>query len=254
MAEAYALTRNDKLRPVVAKAVRIICDGQTDEGGWYYGYAKKKGDGAPWKGGDTSVSGWQVQALTAAWHAGIRFKDGALRNACSRVPTDIRSRFDSKTGCGYQGTGPTRTKEENYATTGVGTFCLQLVGQGDCAAAKLGLRIMKTYDCSWEDTKGGPFGPLYGWYYITLAMYHAGPDPRLNECWQYWNPLFRDMLIAKQNKDGTWDYPPKGAQEMHNFTGRNRPIYPTAMCCLMLESYYRYAGALDAYRRARPPQ
>jgi hypothetical protein len=40
LAEAYAMTGLDPLRPVVRDAVEAILHGQTEEGGWYYGYAK----------------------------------------------------------------------------------------------------------------------------------------------------------------------------------------------------------------------
>jgi hypothetical protein len=247
MAEAYGMTGLEDLRPVVAKAVRRICEGQTPEGGWYYEYTKVQNDGSPWAGGDTSVSGWQIQALTAAWYAGIRFSNNMLRDARRRAIQDIKSRFNAEGGCGYQGTGPSRSKEDNYCTTGVGTLCLQFLGQDSCNEVKWGLDLMRRYSCDWERTTGGAFGPFYGWYYVTQAMYHATANPKNNVYWKYWNPLFSTMLTGRQQKDGHWDYPDNagGQRESSNFTGNNRDLYATCMCCLMLEVYYRY---LPTYR------
>jgi len=250
MAEAYAMTGLEDLRPVVAKAIRRICEGQTPEGGWYYGYAKTGNDGAPRRGGDTSVCGWQIQAITAAWYSGIRYSNNMLREARRRAIIDIKSRFSEAQGCGYTGTGPNRDKASNYCTTGIGTLCLQFLGQHSSAEVKWGLTLMRKYSCDWKKTTGGAFGPFYGWYYVTQAMYHATTNPKSNVYWKYWNPLFSNMLVARQQADGHWDYPENagGQRESRNFTGKNRPIYSTCMSCLMLEVYYRY---LPTYRPER---
>ncbi len=242
MAEAYGMTGLEELRPVVAKAVWRICDGQTDEGGWYYGYAKKKDDGTPLRGGDTSVSGWQIEALTAAWYTRIRFSNNMLRDARLLAAEDIKSRFSEEHGCGYTGTAPSRDKDSNYCTTAAGTLCLLSLGQRDSDEVKAGLRLMSKYSCDWQKTTGGAFGPLYGWYYVTQAMFHAAPDPKKNEYWKFWNPLFSTMLISQQHADGHWDFPKsKGGQRAkRHFPGKNGHVYSTAMCCLMLETYYRY--------------
>ncbi len=252
MAEAYGVTGLEDLRPVVAKAVRRICEGQTPEGGWYYAYQKVLKDGSPWRGGDTSISGWQIQALTAAWYAGIRFSNDMLSEARRRAIGDIKSRFGSDVGFGYIGTDPgeRRTAKENYSTTAVGTLCLQFLGEHDCREVKGGLHLMRRYSCTWTKTAGGEFGPVYGWYYVTQAMYQATDDPRDNVYWKYWNPLCSTMLVERQRPDGHWDYPTgaAGSWEDTCFKGTNKAIYTTAMCCLMLEVYYRY---LPTYRPQR---
>ncbi len=249
MAEAYAMTGLEDLRPVVAKAIRRICEGQTPEGGWYYGYTKVQNDGSPWAGGDTSVCGWQIQAITAAWYSGIRFSNNMLRDARRRAVQDIKSRFSPESGCGYQGTGPNRSKEDNYCTTGIGTLCLQFLGQHSSKQVKDGLNIMRHYSCDWKRTTGGAGAPLYGWFYVTQAMYHATTNPKNNRYWKYWNPKFSEMLVEKQHTDGHWEPAEGGGNFVKNsFTGRNKNIYATTMCCLMLEVYYRY---LPTYRPAR---
>jgi len=250
MAEAYGLTRVETLRPVVEKAVQLICEGQTEQGGWYYGYAKVKSDGTHWPGGDTCVSGWQIQALSAAWCSGIQLKDNMLRDARDLAAKDIKSRFDSKVGCGYWGTKPSRNEAANYCTTGIGTLCLQFLGEDGCREAKWGLDIMKAYDCDWAETKGGAVGmPLYGWYYITQAMYYSAPDPRENLYWLYWNPLCSTMLVNRQEADGHWGSPKQAGVGKGYIKGKNVPVYSTAMCCLILETYYRYGAVLQAYQQ-----
>jgi hypothetical protein len=156
----------------------------------------------------------------------------------------------SKAGFGYR--GPDRNQwnlhtndKPNMGTTGMAVLCLQLLGQGEAAEVKAALRVMKgkdatgnyNFDVDWEKTKGSGY-VLYGWYYITQAMFQAS-DP---ECWEYWNPRFSKMLTERQNKDGSWGYP----SQSHEKYG---PVYSTGLCCLMLEVYYRY---LPTYRRVSP--
>jgi len=265
MAEAYGMTKLEDLRPVVAIAVRRICDGQTDEGGWYENYAKADGDGNRLEGGDTCVSGWQIQALTAAWYAGIRFRNEMLRDARTLAAKDMKSRFRPETGFGDKSVIPPRPKELNDCTTAIGTLSLMFLGERDSPEVKGGLEIMKTYTCDWKNADGdrselpvggaGPPlladwekpafpvpGPLRTWYYVTQAMFLSGETPKDNEYWKHWNPLFSHMLVEQQTDYGSWDYPMSeaGRLERARFQGKNQLVYSTAMCCLMLEVYYRY--------------
>jgi hypothetical protein len=241
-AEAYAMTGLEDLRPVVAKAIRHICDGQTDEGGWYENYAKTDESGKRLEGGDTCVSGWQIQALTAAWYAGIRFPDNMLRDARKLAAKDMKSRFAPETGFGDKGTAPSRTKEQNYCTTAIGALCLQHLGQRESEEVKTALGIMKTYTCDWQETDAGPPGPLLGWYYVTQAMFHATDDWRKNEYRKYWQPLLNVTIVNHQYDDGHWEFPASesGQREKVQFEGQNRVLYSTAMCCLALEVCYHY--------------
>ena len=249
MAEAYGMTGLEDLRPVVAKAVRCICEGQTPEGGWYYMYGKVNNDGSPRRGGDTSVVGWQLQALTAAWYAKIRFSNNMVAEARRRAIQDLKSRFSPDHGFGYQGMTPSRNAAKNYGTTAIGTLCLQFLGQHSSSEVKEGLKLMRGYSCDWEKTHTGDSGPFYAWYYVTQAMYHATTNPKNNVYWKYWNPKFSKMLVNRQKGDGHWEFPESesGKGESRHFRGKNQHVYPTAMSCLMLEVYYRY---LPTYRPA----
>ncbi len=274
LAEAYAMTRVRAIKPVLERALELIIEAQTEEGGWFYGYAKTKADDATketvrWAGGDTSVSCWQIQALQAAWLTDIRysrtFADGSLEGARQLAVKNLKRCFTpggkeyqydaggekkkalTKAGFGYR--GPDRNEwnlftndKPNMGTTGMSVLSLYLLGHGEDSEVKAALRVMKgkdaagnyNYAADWEKTKGVGY-VLYGWYYITQAMFQAA-DP---ECWEYWNPRFSKMLTERQKKDGSWVYPSQ-SQEKYG------PVYSTSLCCLMLEVYYRY---LPTYRR-----
>ena len=71
LAEAYVMTRDPKLEPILRRAVEYIVRGQRMDGGWAYSY--DTGPDLPKKEikSDTSVSGWQIQALKVAHMAGL---------------------------------------------------------------------------------------------------------------------------------------------------------------------------------------
>ncbi|HEY2343132.1 MAG TPA: prenyltransferase/squalene oxidase repeat-containing protein, partial [Chthoniobacteraceae bacterium] len=73
MGEYYSITQDDRIKDVLTRSVGFIVDGQNNNGGWRYNY--EKGDF-----GDTSVTGWQVQALRAAHLTGLNIPgvDAAL--------------------------------------------------------------------------------------------------------------------------------------------------------------------------------
>jgi hypothetical protein len=267
LAEAYGMTELEAIRPVLTKALEVILHGQTDQGGWYYGYTKGgiqvteyetgrvyyKGD---WPGGDTSVSGWQIQALTAAWYAGVRFPNNALENARLKAANDIKSRVNVAGGwSGYQDTAPAVPGETDadkrktaYALTAIATLCLQFLGDGNGQAARSMLGTMKSYAFDWEKSEGGwQSAPLYAWYYVTQAKYHgAAPRPVANPDWQRWNTQMTAALLRQQHEDGSWGFPTKSREGKEHVEGvKNKPVYATALCCLMLEVYYRY---LPTYR------
>ena len=94
MAEAYGMTEKDFILPVLQKAVHRIVAGQKQDGGWVYMEARKGPNGMRFddfgknekRSSDTSVSGWQFQALKAAYNTGAVFPglepalEGAVKN------------------------------------------------------------------------------------------------------------------------------------------------------------------------------
>ncbi|MEM9017121.1 MAG: hypothetical protein AAGC68_08900, partial [Verrucomicrobiota bacterium] len=71
LAELYTMTKESgkeipRLESVLRKAVGVIVDAQHSDGGWPYGFDGKGKE-------DMSVSGWQVQALKAAYNTGRNF-------------------------------------------------------------------------------------------------------------------------------------------------------------------------------------
>jgi hypothetical protein len=248
IAEAYAMTGLEGLKPVVVKALGRILDGLTSDGGWYENYAKARDDGSPLPGGDTLVSAWQVQALTAAWYAGVRLPDDALRDARRAARRDMQSRFSFETGFGPTGNEPGGSLADNYTTTAAGASSLALLGERDSKEAQAAFEMLGARECDWDKTETPTPGPLYTWYYVTWALLRAHPSPRENVPFRRWLPLTNKTLVAHQDDGGTWGYPPSesGRRERALYTGKNRAVYSTALACLTIEAYYRYLPTATA--------
>ena len=77
-------------------------------------------------------------------------------------------------------------------------------------------------------------------YYAIQASYQAG-----GATWNDWHPKVRELLLSKQNGDGSWDVPPGTAESNEGDVGPNK-VYWTAMATLVLEIYMHF---LPAYQR-----
>lgn len=85
LCEAYTFCKQmdipsiSNLEKVVVKAVDRIIDAQCPNGGWGYSYNNKINPDI-----DLSVTGWNVQALKAAEHGGIKPTKGEIRSTLAR--------------------------------------------------------------------------------------------------------------------------------------------------------------------------
>lgn len=233
LSEAYGLTKIPFLKPPMEKGLGFIVDGQQKAGGFDYNYKK----GARW---DTSVTGWQLQALKAGYVAGADVP--GLMNAMEKGVSFLKNTSYRNAQFGYSSPG-----SGSQGIQGVGTLCLQLLGDGECTEVRKVSDFLHTHvKPVWDDTKGfaAHSTVVYNWYYITQAMFHAGRTK-----WNDWNKAFSDVVTAHQQPDGHWDSPGKPRwQEKNAETGKMEertraeydPWYATTLCCLSLQVYYRY--------------
>jgi len=221
IAEAYGMTKLPNLKPAMEIGIAKIVQGQQAGGGFDYGYAKTP----RW---DTSVTGWQVQALKAAFIAGSS-TPGVLEGIEKAII------FLKKTAYLNGHFGYAKAGEGSPGITGVGTLCLQLVGSGKAAEALAGVQFIRTtQQVKWADSWNA-FN-IYGWYYMTQAMIHAGPAP-----FKKWNDVFSSELTRNQKMDGHWESAPvPPGQKGGANVGEIDPYYNTTLACLMLQVYYRY--------------
>jgi hypothetical protein len=211
------------LMEITEKAGQFIIDNQNKNGGWAYMF---KTDGGHT---DTSVVGWQLQALKACSHAGIKYKG---LGGCVNKGLEYLASCQNKEHGGFGYSGPNGTAGNNpyFALTGVGVLCHQMWEKGNSSEVRKGLKYMKEntkFDWSTKDSD------LYCHYYESQAMMQAG-----GEYWKFYNDLFRDQLLKNQNPDGSWKAP---GHSMHGHA--KDTVYRTALATLMLEVYYRFLNS-----------
>jgi len=222
LCEAYALTKVPMVKGVAEKALDLVIKGQHPSGGWDYNLKQTTRD-------DTSYMGWCVQALKAAKMAGL--KHPKLDDAMKLAVKGMQKNTHADGRVGYTSPGG------HGGLTGVGVLCMQFLGAANKAECKRGLAWMnQNFTFNWRE----PFGksPIYYWYYVTQAKFHAG-----GSTWQQWNNQFSRELVRNQTvqkgagedgKDiGFWDSP----GEHEHGDGR---VMDTCLCALQLQVYYRY--------------
>lgn len=234
------------LTEVVEKAGQFIIDNQCKNGGWAYLYqtADIKGkkfnpeknreeDTTAKPHTDVSVVGWQIQALKACSHTGIRYR--GLNGCITQGLRYIEDCQDKSGGYGYN--NPALHGNLDYHTlTGVGMLCHQMWGKGNSPD------VRKAGDYVMDKSKfdyNGIHCDLYGHYYESQAMMQLG-----GKYWQHYNTLYRDQLLKNQNPDGSWKKPGGNlADDKVRAVApsyRSNEVYRTCLCTLMLEVYYRF--------------
>ena len=222
LGEYYTMTKDERVADLLRKAVGYIVDGQSPDGGWVYGYTKD-GDG------DTSVSGWQIQALKAAHLSGLNIS--GVDQALDKAMVNLKRVQGKNGGFGY------RTPADTYSLTGVGVLCTYFWKQEKDKSVRDGIEFMmkatdKDFPVEYKNDKAN----LYAWYYNTQACLMVGGAP-----WTKWNRLFQSEVVKNQGSDGSWPpMPAKGVGDLQNTPAGNGPFYRTNLCILMLEVYYRY--------------
>ena len=253
LCEAYTLTKVPMLKEAAQKAIVHIVRGQHPNGGWDYNMRQTERD-------DTSYMGWCAQAVKAGHMAGdLEVPD--LEKVYKNAVNGFKKNAHPSGGFGYTDKSPT-------GLSGVGVLCMQLLGaahEPEVAATLSYLDEMTFSFANWKN-KGFGASPIYYWYYITQAKFHAGGDR-----WSSWNKQFQPELIKRQVviKDaiadpegkmrdiGYWDSPSSGEHggggggdvQAVRWDGGNETagkstlggrVQDTCLSALQLMVYYRY--------------
>jgi hypothetical protein len=212
------------LKEITEQAGQFIIDNQSTNGAWAYGYNKSAG-------GDVSVVGWQIQALKACSHTGIKFRG---MTPCINKGLDyLVTCQNDNGGFGYNGPGGPAGNHEYFTLTGVGMLCNQMWDKNKAAVRKGASYVLKNTKFDYN----GECCDLYGHYYESQAMIQ-----RSRADWQKYNDLFRDQVLNNQDSDGSWKVPGGGKKIRGNENIRGDKVYRSTLCILMLEVYYRFLG------------
>ena len=230
LAEALILSQNESqvvpdLRETVLKAGQFIISNQHESGGWDYGY-----DESGSRGGDLSISSWQINALAACRMSGVPMKN--LTSCIKRALDFVEKRQGADGGFGYAGKGDSHAPNGYHTLTGAGMLCLQQWGRGDEVATREAFKYLEKksrFDFGGEDSD------LYGHFFEALALRQRGGD-----AWQVHQARVMPQLVENQLTDGMWKAPGGGKKPnavAASFTSNVH--YRNCLCLLILESYYR---------------
>lgn len=213
VAEAAAMTGDQRLRPALERAARYSLSMQHPvTGGWRYAAGDR---------GDTSQSGWQLMALASCKQAGVAGLDQAAPAAAGFLQS-VRGGVSGGLAAYRPGERPTPVM------TAEALYSRMLLGQQPAATAVAeAIALLETVP------DGGDAPDSYTWYYGSLATFHLGGD-----AWKRWNTRLQRTLPGCQRQEGrlagSWD--PDSRWGRHG--GR---VYATALNAMSLEVYYRYS-------------
>jgi hypothetical protein len=220
--EAYGLTLDPQLKVAAQAAVNFVVAAQGDNGSWGYG---------PNANGDTSIVGWQVQALKSGKLANLKVPDEAFKKAGMFLES-----VSGQSGATY---GYTTKSDAGGNLTAVGLLCRQYMGWGpNNPSLARGVQVLQSLPPkrAWN---------MYYYYYATQVLHFYGGKDWDDGKGGGWNPPMRDWLVdtqvqAKGPNEGSWD-----PQNDVIGTAGGR-LMTTALCLLTLEVYYRH---LPLYKR-----
>ena len=234
LCEAYTFCKQmdipsiSNLERVIVKAVDRILDAQCPNGGWAYSYNNRINPNI-----DLSVTGWNVQALKAAEHGGIKPTKGEIRTALRKAAMYCRKNVMPDGKFSYKENG----ENPRSSLVGVGVLSLQMTGNGSDSAARKGLDWIKNNVKTLEWGKGSGTenvkSNLYMHYYCVQAAMNRGGD-----VWASYNKAFRDAVLGGQKPDGSFSNNDTGYAEC--LSGKSKNIYRQCLATLMLETYYRF--------------
>lgn len=214
LAEAYAMTHDEQLKPALIKAAQFTINAQDVRGG---GWRYRAGDA-----GDLSQFGWQAMSLRSIERSGIA------------VPVEVKrrmQRFLDSCAAGSLGGLARYQPGQGPATetmTAEALACRLIIGYPLSAQAQREAKSMIM-----SQLPGAKQDNVYYWYYATLALFQLQDAD-----WMRWNQALKQRLLTTQlpaydEQAGSWNPDPLWG----GYGGR---VYSTAMSCLCLEVYYRY--------------
>jgi hypothetical protein len=232
LCEAYAVSRDFRLKEPCQKALNCITEAQNKDGGW--GWKPSDGDS------NTLVTGWMVLALKNAKVGGLKPPkeafEGALKwfDSCTDPKTG-RVRYKKFAGPKKHTTHPAQIPEENPTMTAISVICSIFCGrERRHENTAKGVNILMKSLPQWDES-GEKVDPMY-WYFGTYAVFQYG-----GKKWVKWNKTLMKILLKTQRKDGcacgSWD--PEGA--WWGISGGR--VMSTALGLMTLRIYYAYMRA-----------
>ena len=255
LGQAYGMTGDPRVGPVLDRALKVIDRCQCQDGGW--DYEARSLD----SGHDLSLAVMQAKALRSAVDSGFEVRPAVIERAIR----DVREHYLPK-GCPREASEEEQKKypgqftyskgggQESLAMAAAGVVCLQEFAQYDDWRIPKNIEVIEEavrHMSQHENKNDPPFGkrfPAYTTYYVAQALYQVS-----GESWKRCYPPIRDRLISSQlhdasnsENDGGWKADEPG--------GKPGMLYQTAVSCFVLAIPNRYLpilqeGKIDSLRK-----
>ncbi|HUF61625.1 MAG TPA: prenyltransferase/squalene oxidase repeat-containing protein [Verrucomicrobiales bacterium] len=202
LAESYGNVDDDRLGPVLKKAIDLILSSQqrNPRGAWRYSPESQDAD--------TTVAGSQMVALFAARNAGIAVPEEAIEKGLKFY----ESCYTPGGGYGYSSAGG-----PNVPRTAIGVLVYALARKKDAKGFEESFRFI-TQDLDYRDSSY----PFYCEYYMAQALFQTDP-----EVWREWDARNVKYLASIQQPDGSWQ-------------GNHGPAFSTSAALLSMALNYRF--------------
>ena len=242
LAQAYGMSDDRRLGPLLDRALTLICQTQCGDGGWAYVAEPQE------RGHDLSLAVMQAKALRSAVDSGLEVPPEVIQLAirsvrehytpegCSReAPEEEQKKYPGQF---------TYTKgggNDSVAMAAAGVVCLQEFAQYDDWRIEKSMKVV--CDAIREKCKKDPYNApfdAYTLYYVGQALYQVG-----GKNWQTYYPPLRDSLIACQIRSqgnpaehGKW-------RANGRVGGKPGDLYMTSAACFILAMPNRYLPILQ---------
>jgi hypothetical protein len=265
LGQAYGMTSDPRVGPVLDRALTVIFQSQCRDGGWRYEAWPEPRVKA--NGNDLSLAVVQAKALRSAVDSGFEIPPTVIEAAIRDVrehytmkrlpqdPPDLRDlpEEEQKKHEGrftYSKGGWNDFRDPLDAMPAAGVVCLQEFAQYD------DWRIAKNIELIEEDvrkmTERNPRDPpfdSYKMYYIAQALYQVGGEP-----WKRCYPRIRDRLVSSQIREYGDAETNGGWRPTGRVDGKPGMLYQTAVACFVLAIPNRYLpilqeGRIDSLRK-----
>ena len=246
LGQAYGMSDDERIGPLLDRALRLIVQTQCGDGGWDYRAERQR------NGHDLSLAVMQAKALRSAVDSGLEIPPEVIEMAIRSVrehysPSGVSRSAPEEEQRKHDGqfTYTRGGGQPSVAMAAAGVVCLQEFAQYDDWRIDKNMKVIGR--AIQEQARGrrertAPFD-AYTLYYVGQALYQVGGEP-----WREHYPRLRDSLVATQVVDpskpsehGMWR---AGAR----VGGRPGEMYMTSAACFILAMPNRYLPILQEGR------
>jgi len=256
LGQAHGVMGDQRLSPVLDRALKLIQNTQCQDGGWDY-----RANSQP-RGHDLSLAVMQAKALRSAVDSGLEVSPEVIDLAIKSVREHYRSKSgrrggDDPVSRGEPGQFTYDGNRGTLAMAAAGVVCLQEFGQYEDWRIPKNMEVI-TQDIRRLKTPGKNSGRLpfdaYTLYYVGQALYQVGGDP-----WKECYPILRDHLVAGQRRDANNPAQDGYWEAGGHVSGKPGQLYGTAVGCFILAIPNRYLpilqeGKIDSLRNQFPKE